>query len=65
MNTLCDLIVKNKEKHELTMIITHDMELVLGCCTHVLHLSEGKLVDFYAINETTMTKVKDFFIRNM
>ncbi len=62
MKNLCELIITQKDKHLVTMIITHDMELVLGCCTHALHLSEGKVKDFYEINKEGIDKVKEFFI---
>ena len=62
MKNLCDLIISQKDKHQLTMIITHDIELILGCCTHVLHLSGGKLKDFYEIDNDGLEKIKKFFI---
>lgn len=62
MKNLCDLIITQKDKHLITMIITHDMELVLGCCTHVLHLSEGKVKEIYEINKEGIEKLRTFFI---
>ena len=62
MRNLCDLIISQRENHEITLIITHDMELVFGCCTHVLELSEGKQKAFYKLNEEGIPKLKDFFI---
>ena len=62
MKNLCDLIISQREKHLTTMIITHDMELILGCCTHVLHLSQGKCKDFYKINDDGIEKLREFFI---
>ncbi|MFI3257230.1 MAG: ABC transporter ATP-binding protein [Spirochaetales bacterium] len=64
MKNLCDVILSQQEKHATTMIITHDMELILGCCTHVLHLSEGTVKDFYTMNDDGLSKLKDFFIYN-
>ena len=64
MKNLCDLIISQREKHLTTMIITHDMELVLGCCTHILHLSNGKCKDFYKVDDDGIKKIRKFFILN-
>ena len=63
MKNLCNLILQQQEKHLTTMIITHDMELILGCCTHVMQLHKGKCVSFYPVDDNGVTKVKEFFIR--
>ncbi|MFI3229867.1 MAG: ATP-binding cassette domain-containing protein, partial [Bacillota bacterium] len=62
MKNLCDLIKNNREKHLITMVITHDIELVLGCCSHILHMHEGKVNDFYELNDENLQKIKDYFI---
>ena len=30
-----------------TLVITHDLELILRCCTHVLHIEDGRAVEIY------------------
>ena len=40
-------------------IITHDFELIMECCSHILHLENGKIVDNYKINKE---KLKKFFL---
>ena len=62
MYQFAHLMKANKEKHLLTMIITHDLELVLGCCTHVLHLQNGQVFDYYPINRENIGKIKAYFI---
>ncbi len=64
MNSLCQLIVANKNKHNVSMIITHDLELVIGCCDHVLHLSNGEISDFYKLDDEGFGKVKNYFIED-
>ncbi|MFV0528256.1 MAG: ABC transporter ATP-binding protein [Lachnospiraceae bacterium] len=62
MNSLCHLIRKNAEKTLATLVITHDFELVMGCCTHVLHLDKGKMIDYYLLDGEGIGKIKSIFV---
>ena len=42
-------------------IITHDLELVMECCTHILHLDKGKVVGNYPLDFESSKKLKLFF----
>lgn len=63
MQNLCQLILAQQQKHRVTMIITHDMELILGCCTHVLHLSKGKCTALYSLDAAGVQALKEFFVQ--
>lgn len=43
-----------------SFIITHDYELILETCTHILHFDNGRIIDNYKIDEE---KLKKFFIK--
>ncbi len=43
-----------------SFIITHDFELIMEACSHVLHFENGKLIDNYKIDEE---KLKRFFLK--
>lgn len=62
MDRLCRLIRKYAEITLSTLVITHDYELVMGCCTHVLHLDRGNVIDFYCLDEIGIDKVKNYFV---
>lgn len=62
MDRLCRIIGERREENTATLIITHDLELVMGCCTHVLHLENGGVKEFYPLDETGTEKVKRYFI---
>ena len=62
MDRLCSLIRQNASSILSTLVITHDFELVMGCCTHVLHLSQGKIEDYYSLDENGIKKVKAYFL---
>ena len=42
-----------------SFIITHDYELILEACSHVLHFEDGKIIDSYKMDEE---KLKKFFL---
>ncbi len=42
-----------------SFIITHDYELILEACSHVLHFEDGKIIDSYKMDEE---KLKEFFL---
>ena len=43
-----------------SFIITHDFELIMEACSHVLHFEDGKIIDDYKIDEE---KLKKFFLQ--
>lgn len=43
-------------------IISHDLELIFECCTHILHFEKGKIADSYSLNSEGEEKLKKFFI---
>lgn len=43
-------------------VITHDLELIMECCTDVMHLEDGKLEELYKIDNTKEKRLKDYFI---
>lgn len=43
-----------------SFIITHDYELIMETCSHILHMENGKIIDNYKIDEE---KLKKFFLK--
>ncbi|MBR4669306.1 MAG: ATP-binding cassette domain-containing protein [Butyrivibrio sp.] len=55
-------IIRNTESEvEASIIITHDLELILNCCTHVVHMEKGRLVSVYPLDEAGIDKVRYYF----
>ena len=53
--------LKYLQKYGITsFIITHDYELIMETCSHILHFEDGKIIDNYKINEE---KLKEFFLK--
>jgi energy-coupling factor transport system ATP-binding protein len=55
-------IKKLQKKGIIIFIISHDLELILECCSHVLHFEKGKVVDNYVLDDAGEEKLKHFFI---
>lgn len=44
-----------------SLVITHDPELILSCCTHVLQMKNGKTHAFYSLDKTGCQHLSEFF----
>lgn len=42
-------------------IITHDLELLLECCTDIVHLEQGTIREQYALDEAGVEKVREYY----
>ncbi len=62
MKETAALINKLLGKHTV-LIITHDPELILCCCTHVLHMENGKVSEFYSLDDSGGQRLINFFIK--
>jgi energy-coupling factor transport system ATP-binding protein len=61
MIATCRLIRKAAEETLLSLVITHDMEFILNCCTSVLHLERGGVKEYYPLDEAGIEKIKTYF----
>ena len=64
MMITCSLIKETAKQALLSLVITHDIEFILNCCSSVLHIEEGKVKDYYSLDETGIAKVKKYFAGN-
>lgn len=51
-----------KERAEILITVTHDLEFILKACTYVVHMSQGQVKDAYPLNEQGVNQLKAFFI---
>lgn len=61
MEQTAKLITSLKGKKTI-FIVTHDPELIIRCCTHILHLEEGTVYDLYELNQEGTDKIEHFFL---
>jgi energy-coupling factor transport system ATP-binding protein len=43
------------------LVITHDPELILACCTYTLYMENGKIMGTYPLNDGGKRRILDFF----
>ena len=46
-------------------VITHDLELILDCCTDIIHLEDGSIIDQYGMHEDGLRKIREYFIKGV
>ena len=46
-------------------IITHDLELILDCCTDIIHFEDGSIIDQYRMDENGLKKIREYFIKGV
>lgn len=61
MEQTARLITSLKGK-KTTFIVTHDPELIIRCCTHILHMEKGSVQEFYELNQEGIEKLEHFFL---
>lgn len=61
MKNMIQIIHELVEKGSYVFIITHDIELIMECCTHVLHLEQGKIIGDYDLDLDGYDKIFAYF----
>lgn len=62
MKEVADELITVQEMGKTSLVITHDYELIVSCCTHVLHLEHGRVQGQYALDAAGFARLKKFFI---
>ena len=61
MQEVADSIRQLKQMGKTIFVISHDLELILSCCTYVLHLDKGCVKDHYPFDRNGCDKLTSFF----
>ena len=46
-------------------VITHDLELILDCCTDIVHFEDGSIIDQFQMDEAGLEKIRNYFIKGV
>ena len=46
-------------------VITHDIELLLDCCTDIVHFEDGSIIDKFQMDEAGLEKIRNYFIKGV
>ena len=55
-------ILRRMQEKITSVIITHDPELILQCCTHILHVENGRILGFYPLNDEGVARMRWYFL---
>lgn len=56
------VLIKKMQHHvDMTLIITHDVELILSTCQRVIHMEKGRIIDDFILDAKGFLKIKDYF----
>ena len=57
-------VLRNLQQADHTIyVVTHDLELILECCTDILHFDRGTITEQYTLDTNGLDKVRNYFIR--
>ena len=54
-------MIKSLRGKRTVFIVTHDLELIAQCCTHVLHIENGQATAIYRADPAGIRRVRDLF----
>ena len=66
MEDYLEAILMIKQQHGYVPVSythLHDYELIVSCCTYVLHLENGKIQEQYVLDEKGIQRLKTFFMK--
>ena len=61
MRQTAQLLRELRQNGRSAYIITHDPELICQCCTDIIHMEEGCVVDSYPMDAAGVDKIRRFF----
>jgi energy-coupling factor transport system ATP-binding protein len=64
MKEVASILKSLSSNKKNVFIITHDIDLITECCTHILHLDQGNIIDNYSLNSDTLHTLKLFFVNS-
>ena len=58
MKEVANVLRQVKDAGITVYVITHDLELILDCCTDIIHLEDGSIIDQYGMDEDGLRKIR-------
>lgn len=62
MQQVADTIRRVRDRGATQVVITHDPEFVLSCCTHVAAMENGRIADVFPLREETVDRLANLFL---
>lgn len=61
MKEVANVLQQMKGMGITVYVITHDLELILECCTDIIHFEAGAIANQYPMDEEGLKKIKDYY----
>ena len=65
MKEVANVLRQIRDAGNTVYVITHDLELILDCCTDIIHLEDGSVIDQYGMDEDGLKKIREYFIKGV
>lgn len=62
MKEVAELLCRLRDQGITIYVITHDMELILDCCTDIVHFENGTIVEQYPVDADGLEKIEKYFV---
>ena len=63
MKEVANVLRQVRDTDITVYVITHDLELILDCCTDIVHFENGSIIDQFQMDEAGLEKIRNFFLR--
>lgn len=65
MKEVANVLRQVKDTGITVYVITHDLELILDCCTDIVHFENGSIIDQFQMDEAGLEKIRNYFIKGV
>ena len=65
MKEVANVLRQVKDTGITLYVITHDLELILDCCTDIVHFENGSIIDQFQMDEAGLEKIRNYFIKGV
>ena len=65
MKEVANVLQQIRDTGVTLYIITHDLELILDCCTDIIHFEDGSIADQYQVDEDGLRKIRAYFVKGI
>ena len=65
MQEAAALLTRLSQSGKTVYVITHDFELLLACCSSVVHFEKGTIRDQYALDAPGVEKLRAYFLQGL
>ena len=65
MKEVANILRQVRDTGITVYVITHDLELILDCCTDIVHFENGSIIDQFQMDEAGLEKIRNYFIKGV